>query len=89
MKLPETPKAALLEKDNWENIIHSPEWVVYRRFLAEHLAWLQGKVNDHLRNQRFTEAYGCLKAMDDGKEMLDNITIRLQSLDKIAGKGEK
>lgn len=89
MKLPETIQAAKLDKASWEHIIHSPEWVIYRRFLFEHLIWLQKQSNDCIRNQKFTEAYGFLKAMDDAKDMLDNITIRLQAINKQIEKGEK
>lgn len=89
MKLPETRQAALLEKDNWETIIHSPEWVVYRKFLIEHLNYLQNQVNGYLRKKEFTEAYGILIAMDDAKGILDSITIRLQSINKQIEKGEK
>lgn len=89
MKLPDNLQAALLERDNWESIIHSPEWVVYRRFLAEHMAYLQRQSNEHIRNKRWEEGYGSLRAMDDCKNILDNITLRLQEINKQIEKGGK
>lgn len=89
MKLPETAQAALLEKDNWENIIHSPEWVVYRKFLVEHLNYLQNEVNDHLRKHEDRKAGEALRAYDDAKKMLDLVTMRISMLSKTIEKGGK
>lgn len=87
MKAPETPQAALLEKNNWESIIHSPEWVIYRRFLVEHLAYLQKEVNDRVRKHDDRGAGESLRAMDDAKKMLDLVTIRLSELNEITKQG--
>jgi len=82
MALPETKQGLLLERDGWESIINSPDWVTYRRFLSEHLVYMQKQVNDALRKKEFTEAYGLLIAMDDAKKILDLVTIRLSDLNK-------
>ena len=89
MKLPETKQGLLIERDGWESIINSPDWVTYRRFLSDHLIYLQKEVNDFLRAQKFTEAYGKLIAMDDAKKMLDLVTIRLSDLNTEITRKEK
>lgn len=89
MKLPETPKAALFEKEKWESIVNSPEWIVYRNALKEHIAYLQNESNGYLRTQKFTEAFGSLRAMDDSKKFLDSITIKISQLNGIIEKGGK
>lgn len=89
MKLPETPKAVLFEKQAWENIITSADWTVYRNALKEHIAYLQEQVNVKLRAQQNVEAYGKLMAMDDAKRILDSITSRMMQLNELSSKGEK
>lgn len=89
MKLPETKQGLLLERDGWEHIINSPDWVTYRRFLSEHIIYLQKQSNIALRNQKFTEAYGILIAMDDAEKMLSLVTIRLSDLNSEIEKKSK
>lgn len=86
MKLPETPKAVLFEKQSWENIITSSDWTVYRNALKEHIAYLQNQVNTKLREQKNVEAYGLLIAMDDAKKFLDSITSRMMQLNQMIEK---
>lgn len=86
MKLPETPKAVLFEKQSWENIIISSDWTVYRNALKEHIAYLQNQVNTKLREQKNVEAYGLLIAMDDAKKFLDSITSRMMQLNQMIEK---
>lgn len=86
MKLPETPKAILFEKEAWENIISSADWTVYRNALKEHIGWLQEQVNSRLREQKNVEAYGLLIAMDDAKKFLDSITKRMMTLNELSEK---
>lgn len=87
MKLPETPKACLFEKEQWENIIHTQEWVVYRNLLKEHLAHLQKEVNDHLRKHEDRFAAEALRAMDDSKKILDLVTTRIAELNQSIEQG--
>lgn len=89
MKLPETPKAVLFEKQSWENIITSVDWTVYRNALKEHIGYLQGEINSKLREQKNVEAYGKLIAMDDAKKFLDSITQRMMQLNGLSEKGQK
>lgn len=89
MKLPETPQAVLYEKQKWEDIITSADWTVYRNALREHVAYQQNQVNIKLREQKFTEAYGLLIAMDDAKKFLDSITSRMMQLNGLSEKGNK
>ncbi len=89
MKLPETSKACLFERDQWENIIHTPEWVVYRNLLKEHIAYLQKEVNDKLEEQKNVEAYGALRAMKDAKKILDLVTSRISDLNISIEGGKK
>ncbi len=88
MKIPETPKAALFEKQAWENIINSADWTVYRNALREHIAYLQEQVNSNLSAQKNVEAYGQLMAMKDCKRFLDSISTRMTQLNEISEKGE-
>lgn len=88
-KLPETKVAVLMEKQNWENIIHSEEWIVFRRLLKEHIDYLQNEVNHRLRNFEDRKSGESLRAMDDCKKMLDLVTIRISDLNKASEKGEK
>lgn len=89
MKLPETPQMALMEKNSWENIIHSQDWLVYRRFLLEHLNYLQKEVNDRLRRHEDRAAGESLRAYDDVKKMLDLVTIRISELNEQIKHGGK
>ena len=82
MKLPETKQGLLTERDQWEAIINSPECFIYRKFLVEHINYLQKDLNDLLRTQKFTEAYGKLCALDDANRMLSLVTIRLSEINK-------
>ncbi len=82
MKLPETPKACLFEREQWENIIHAPEWIVYRNLLKEHIAHLQKEANDFLRKHEDRKAGEALRAMDDAKKILDLVTIRISDLNQ-------
>lgn len=87
-KLPETKVAALMEKQNWENIIHSEDWIVFRRLLKDHIDYLQKETNDHLRKQNYAEAFGSLRAMDDAGKILTLVTIRISDINRITEKGE-
>lgn len=89
MKYPETKQGLLTERDSWEAIINSPHWTTYRKFLAEHVTYLQKEVNVLLRAQKFTEAYGKLTAMEDADKMLSLVTIRLSELNKLIEQGGK
>ena len=89
MKLPETKQGLLTERDGWESIINSPDWVTYRRFLADHIIYLQKETNDLIRTQKFTEAYGKLCAMDDANKILSLVTIRLSEINKHIEQGGK
>lgn len=87
MKLPETPQACLFEKNNWESIVNSQNWIIYRKFLIEHIAFLQNEVNAFVRDQKMVEAYGSLRAMDDNRKFLDLITKRITALNEKIEKG--
>lgn len=89
MKFPETPQAVLFEKQKWEEIINSADWVAYRNALKEHVAYLQREVNDHIRNKRDIEAFGALRAMDDSNKFLDSINVRMKALNEQSSKGGK
>lgn len=89
MKLPETKVAVLFEKQNWENIIHSEEWVVFRNLLKEHINYLQKELNEHVKNSRDREAYGTWRAMDDAGKILTIVTVRLAELNRKSEEGEK
>lgn len=86
-KLPETKEAALFEKHNWENIIHSEEWVVFRKLLREHCEYLQKEGNGYLLDQKYTEAYGSLRAMKDAEKILTLVTIRISDINKQSDQG--
>lgn len=87
-KLPETKSAVLAEKQNWENIIHSEDWVVFRRLLKDHADYLQKEVNEALRKHDDRRAGEALRAMDDCGKILTLVTIRISELTKQAEKGE-
>lgn len=87
MKIPETPQAVLYEKQKWEDIITSPDWVTYRNALKEHVAYLQKEVNDHLRKHEDRLASEALRAMDDSNKFLDSINVRLKVLNEKIEKG--
>lgn len=89
MKLPETAKGILFEKEAWESIIGSSNWVVYRKALSEHVIYLQNQVNVKLREQKNVEAYGYLIAMDDCNKFLDSINKRMSALNELSEKGGK
>lgn len=82
MRIPETPQACLFEKEKWEQLIVSADWVAYRNALKEHSAYLQIEANTHIRNQRFTEAFGSIRAMDDSNKFLDSINVRIRALNE-------
>lgn len=88
-KLPETRAAVLLEKSNWDNIIHSDEWIVFRKLLREHIDYLQKEVNDNLRKHEDRKAGESLRAMDDSNKILTLITIRISELTKTSEQGAK
>lgn len=87
MKLPETAQGVLYEKQKWEDIITSTDWVTYRNALKEHLAYLQKEVNDHLRKHEDRLAGEALRAMDDGNKFLDSINLRIRALNEKIEKG--
>jgi hypothetical protein len=80
MPLPETKVAILSEIQAWENIIHSEDWIVFRRLLKDHSDWLQKEANDYIRSQKHTEAFGSLRAMDDCQKILNLVTKRISDL---------
>lgn len=86
-KLPETKVAILTEKHNWENIIHSDEWVVFRRLLKDHADYLQGEVNKCLRDHEDRRAGEVLRAMDDCNKILHLVTIRISEIQKASERG--
>lgn len=88
MKIPETPQAVLFEKQKWEEIINSADWVAYRNAMKEHVAYLQRDVNEHLRSQRNVEAFGSLRAMDDCNKFLDSINMRMKALTEKSERGK-
>lgn len=88
-KMPETKSAVLMEKQNWENIIHSDEWIVFRQLLREHSEYLQKEANDHLRKYEDRAAGEALRAMDDCKKILDLVTVRISELNKNIENGSK
>lgn len=88
MKIPETKDAALHELHNWQNIIRTDEWVVFRKLLKEHAEWLQGEANKHLRKNEDRQAGETLRAMDDCNKILNLVTNRINELTTKAEKGE-
>lgn len=85
MSIPEQKHACLMELQSWQNIIHSEEWVVFRRFLKDHTDYLQKEVNEDLRKGEHIKSAQTLRAMDDANKMLTLITQRITALTK---KGE-
>lgn len=88
MKIPETKQAALFEKQNWEDVIHSQEWLVFRKLIAEHCGFLQKEVNDCLRRHEDRKAGEALRALDDQNKILTLITQRIAALNEKTAKGE-
>lgn len=60
---------------------------VLRRILQERKKYYQGKVNEYVRAQKFTEAYGALKALDDIDKFGDIMQTEYEKL--IKEKGEQ
>lgn len=87
MKIPETDIELQLERDRWQNIISSPDWIVFRKWVAEHIDYLEKKSKTHLRQHEDRFASECLYAADDCKKMLESVRIRLSELNKTIEKG--
>lgn len=81
-KLPESKSDCLLERQAWEDIIKSEDFSVFKKLLKSHCEYLQKEVNDLLRTQKYTEAYGKLIALDDSNKILTLITIRISELNE-------
>lgn len=86
MPIPENKDAALKELHNWQNIIHTDEWVVFRNLLKDHAGFLQKEVNEHLEKHEDRKAGEALRAMKDCNKILTLVTTRINELNKI---GEK
>lgn len=89
MKLPETKKECLSEKENWDDIIHSPSWVVFRNLLKEHCAYLQKETNEYLEKHEDRKAGESLRAMKDSNKILTLVTQRISELNKTIEQGGK
>lgn len=80
MKLPETRSAVLLELGSWENIIHSDDWLAFRRLLKEHTEYLQNEVNECLGRHEDRKAGEALRAMRDCNKIIDLVNKRITAL---------
>ena len=89
MKIPETDIEQKLNRDKWEAIIHSPDWVVFRKFIAEHVEYLEKESKRHLRAHEDRLAGECLFAADDCKKMLESVRVTLANLNERIEKGGK
>ena len=56
MKEFETPKEIIQERDEWEGIINSPDWVVFVRFVKNHIDYLEKQSRDHTRKHEDRKA---------------------------------
>lgn len=86
MSIPETKDAVLLEFGAWQSIIHSEDWVVFRRLLKEHSEWLCDKALEHIDKKEYDEAACKRYAMKDCQKILTLIENRIKELRE---KGEK
>ena len=82
MKQLENPGEVLAERDQWEGIIRSPDWIVFRKWVDSHVAYLEKKSKEHLRNCEDRKAGEYLFAADDFRKMLESVRIRLASINE-------
>lgn len=85
----ETPNAILFEIQAWENVIHSEEWIYFRKLLDRHADFLQKEVNAHLSKHEDRKAGESLRALQDCKMILTLVTKRISELRNKSEKGEK
>lgn len=76
----QTKTSKLYELEQWQDIIHSSEWRVFKKLLEEHKIYLQQEVNTFLRNHEDRKASETLRAMDDCSKILTIITNRIALL---------
>lgn len=85
MKQLETPNEILAQRDQWEEIIRSPSWIIFRKWVEEHIQYLEKQSKDALRKHEDRKAGECLYAADDFKKMLESVRIRLAALNEQIG----
>lgn len=90
MKKLENQGEVLEQRDQWEGIIRSPDWIIFRKWVEGHIEYLEKKSKEHLRNCEDRKAGEYLFAADDFKKMLESVRVRLQQLnEQIAQGGSK
>lgn len=89
MILPETNVELQSEMGNWDAIIHTPQWVVFTRWIKEHIDYLEKKSKEHLRNHEDRLASEVLYAADDWRKTLESVKARIKSINEKIQKGEK
>ena len=73
------PKDKIVEISELKAILSSQ---VLRRILQKRRAYHQNKVNEYVRAQKFTEAYGALKVLDDIDKFGDIVQSEYEKLTK-------
>lgn len=84
--IPETKDGIILEIDAWEEIIHSPSWKVYTKFLQAHCEYLQKEVNRHVEAHEDRQAGEAYRALKEARKIGESIRVRLENLRKEADK---
>ena len=89
MKQLENSGEVLAERDQWEGIIRSPDWIVFRKWVDGHVAYLEKKSKEHLRNCEDRKAGEYLFAADDFRKMLESVRVRLEQLNTKVENGKE
>ena len=89
MAIPETKQGVIEERDEWESIINSPDWIVFVRWIKGHIEYLEKNSREHLRKHEDRLASEKLAAADDWRKTLESVRVRLQELNKTIEQGGK
>ncbi len=88
MKNIETKQELVSERDEWEGIINSPDWVVFSRWIKGHIEYLEKQSKEYLRKHEDRKAGEALYASDDWRKTLESVRIRLASLNEKIEQGK-
>lgn len=89
MAIPETKYGVMEDRDAWESIINSPDWIVFVRWIKGHIEYLEKNSRDHLRKHEDRLAGEKLAAADDWRRVLESIRVRLNELNNKIEQGGK
>lgn len=70
----------LYELNQWNEIVKSESWLVFKRLLNVHKQWLQKEVNGHLRRHEDRLAGELLARIDECDKILKLVDERVKKL---------